>query len=514
MGKRLIFVLVLAMILGVTCSAFASVQNVKVSGDITATGVVRNNFDLTKTPSGNMHHATYQNYDDKERDWLTITRVRVDADLTDNVGATVRLLNERNWNGDSTTAYWANRNISLGIGGNNINHETMVDLDLAYVTLKEFLYSPLTLTVGRQELHFGNDWLIGDPDTNIWSGRTSLAEGDLSARKSFDAVRATLDYNPLVIDAMYAKIAENDVTVNDDTTLYGVNAAYALDKNTNLEGFFYAKVTGAKTAAVTHTYTVGVPATLWNSDVKQEADKVFTVGGRVTNKTVKNLSLDFQSAFQFGTYNPKYDVNAYGVGGIGVNNSVFPDCANRRAWGLEAMLDYDLKDVSMISKYAPSVSATYVYLSGAKGNRSSTDTYKGWDPMFENQTFGHIANAILGFTNQSIVGLSGKMKPVQDVGVKVDAFGYWVSRRFVDGYRGTPSDVSNARSFTLSKTPFLGQEYDLTVTYDYTEDVQFALLGGVFMPSRAIRSADIETTIDPTKRAAASELIGSMKVTF
>ncbi|MDP2905199.1 MAG: alginate export family protein [Candidatus Omnitrophota bacterium] len=509
MGKRLIFVLVLAIALGVTCSAFASVQNVKVSGDITATGVVRDNFDLTKTPRDLTTSSTYQNYDDKERDWFTITRVRVDADLTDNVGATVRLLNERNWNGESTTGYAPNRNISptgIPVTGDNAK-ELQVDLDLAYVTLKEFLYSPLTIVVGRQELHFGNDWLIGDPDTNIWSGKTSLAEGDLSARKSFDAIRATLDYNPLVIDAMYAKTAENNVTVNDDTTLYGVNAAYAMDKNTNIEGFFYAKVIGAKTTPVTHVN--GGTVDFWNHEVKQEADKVFTIGGRVTNKTVKNLSVDLQSAFQFGTYSPRYDVNAKGPGD---NNTVWAEGANRRAWGIEALLDYDLKDVAMISKYAPSVSATYVYLSGAKAARVGTDNYTGWDPMFENQTFGHIANAIIGFTNQSLVGLSAKAKPVQDVGVKVDCYAYWLAKRARDNDTAVLSLVNNARSFVLNKTPFLGQEYDLTVTYDYTEDVQFSLLGGVFMPSKAIKSANTEGTL--TKRAAASELIGSMKVTF
>ena len=504
MGKRLIFVLVLAIVLGVSCSAFASVQNVKVSGDITATGVVRNNFDLTKTPSNSARPVTHQNYDDKERDWLSITRVRVDADLTDNVSATVRLLNERNWNGESTTGYSSNRNIAgTGSFGGDNNKELQVDLDLAYVTLKEFLYSPLTISVGRQELHFGNDWLIGDPDTNVWSGKTSLAEGDMSARKSFDAIRATLDYNPLVIDAMYAKIAENNVTVNDDTTLYGVNAAYAMDKNTNLEGFFYAKVTGAKTAPVTHTDgTAGAP---WLAGVKQKADEVYTVGGRVTNKTVKNLSVDLQSAFQFGTYNPKYDVNA-------VANA---DTANRRAWGLEAMVDYDLKDVAMISKYAPSVSAAYVYLSGNKGGRNGTSTYKGWDPMFENQTFGHIANAIFGFTDQSIVGLSGKMKPVQDVGVKVDCFGYWFAKKNPEGSIGNVSLVNGARNFTLGKTPFLGQEYDVTVSYDYTEDVQFSLLGGVFVPGKSIKSAYNEQDgTTALQRATATELIGSMKVTF
>ncbi|MCK9431198.1 MAG: hypothetical protein M0R17_14605, partial [Candidatus Omnitrophica bacterium] len=125
MSKRLIAVLALALVAGLAFSpAYAEVQNVKVSGDITMSGVARRHFGLSNT-----------NLDDKsvlkQNFIMTQTRVRVDADLTDNVTATVRLLNERIWNGQNDT----------NSSGSN---STEIDLDLAYVTLKEFLYSPLT----------------------------------------------------------------------------------------------------------------------------------------------------------------------------------------------------------------------------------------------------------------------------------------------------------------------------------------------------------------------------------
>ena len=47
MGKRLILVLALALLVGLTFSAaYAEVQNVKVSGDIIASGVLREHFGL------------------------------------------------------------------------------------------------------------------------------------------------------------------------------------------------------------------------------------------------------------------------------------------------------------------------------------------------------------------------------------------------------------------------------------------------------------------------------------
>ncbi|MGB4520335.1 MAG: hypothetical protein WBI28_00155, partial [Candidatus Omnitrophota bacterium] len=90
MSKRLILILTLAFVVGISFAAFAEVQNVKVSGDITIGGVYRNHFTLAKTPVAPIVSALDPGnkqsiYSSKESDFLTITRVRVDADLTDNV---------------------------------------------------------------------------------------------------------------------------------------------------------------------------------------------------------------------------------------------------------------------------------------------------------------------------------------------------------------------------------------------------------------------------------------------
>ena len=77
----------------------------------------------------------FDQFDHRINVGLSQVRVRVDADLTDNIAATVRLLNERVWGEE-------------GQAGD----ETDIDLDLAYVAVKEFLYSPLSLIVGRREI--------------------------------------------------------------------------------------------------------------------------------------------------------------------------------------------------------------------------------------------------------------------------------------------------------------------------------------------------------------------------
>jgi len=530
MSKRLILILALAFVVGIAFTAYAEVQNVKVSGDITVKGVARNNFDLTKVPEerGRSYLNSVSEFDDKESDLLSITRVRVDADLTDNVMATVRLLNERNWNGESKTLGYSNTNIGNNWNGDtsgrvvsaNTANEGDISLDLAYVTLKEFLYSPLALTIGRQELRFGNGLVIGDPDTNLWSSRTALAEGDLSARKSFDAIRATLDYNPLVVDLVYGKIEEGNVNLNDDVTLGGVNANYALSKNTTLEGFFFSKVKGSGAAAVLNidsgnATSFGGAVASGQRSVKEKADVVNTVGVRAVDKTVKDLTVDAQLAYQFGTYNPKFDPNARWI--TATNKK---ETSGRSAWAAQVMATYNMKDTPVISKYiskySPSVTGTYTYLSGADRDQTGDKAYKGWDPMFEDQTVGHIMNAIFANTNMHRASLSAKAKLTDDITVNMDYVVAAFAKHYADQRQavlsGIATSTADARTFRMGKSAYIGQEIDAALTYDYTEDVQFSLLGGILIPGKNVNG---DTVNSGTKsRASAGELIGSMKVTF
>lgn len=523
MSKRLILILALAFVLGISYAAYAEVQNVKVSGDLTISGVGRNNFDLTKK-AGATGQVNTSSFQDEDSDILSIARVRVDADLTDNVSTTIRLLNERNWNGESrfaadNTLVTANRNIGLGTNTNTNNDENDIDLDLAYVTLKEFLYSPLSLTLGRQNLRFGNALVVGDPDTNVYSAATSLIEGDLSARKSFDALRATLDYNPLVVDLVYAKLSESTANLNDDVDLGGINASYELNKNTTVEGFFFSKVRGSNATPVVNldrgnnTGFVGL---------KHKSDIVNTIGVRAVDKTLNNLALEGQVAYQFGRYNPKFDVNSRfdTTGSVEEGAVVGGRMHNRRAWAGQLKAAYDLKDIDLLSKYSPVASAGYTYLSGAnRDQKLSERNYTGWDPMFEDQTEGHIMNAIFANTNAQRALLSVKAKVTDDISANVDYVAAWFAKKYPVGARAILSGIGgttralSGREFQLSNGKWIGQEIDATITYDYTEDVQFSLLGGIFLLGHNIQ--DIENS-PPSKdhEANAVELIGSMKVTF
>jgi len=481
MVKRIVIV-ALMLLLGVSMAAFAETQNIKVSGDIETMTVFRDHFSLSGKNNPYSTTAYYRGTSDDI--WLTIARLRVDADLTDNVSATVRLIAEWLWGTEDngSSAAW------LGTQDSN----TEVDIDLAYVTLKEFLYCPLTLVVGRQELHYGNDMIIGDPDTNRWSIKGNIP-GDLSKRKAFNAVRAILDYNPLTIDLVYAKINSGwywnwqgervgDLKDND-TDLYGTNAKYQFGKwNTVLEGYYWYRRIGPRAF---YPSGPGLPP----ASGAYKADSLHTLGARVSLEPIENLLYQLEFAVQKGRAN----IDAGFAAGTHV--------VDRRAWALETMLTYNWKK----AKYTPSASVLYAYFTGDSDQWTSlnTDRTQAWDPMFENQTFGHIANALFPQSNVQLLGLQGSMKPREDITLKGEYYYYWFAKKptagtwYIGYYLFDGVQMDNKKQ--------LGSELDLTATYDYTEDVQFNLLTGIFWPGAAFADQSSRT---------ATEVIGSVKVIF
>lgn len=485
MSKRLILILALAFVVGITVAAYAEVQNVKVSGDLLMEAVSRRNLKLTDSNLNSVTGDSFEQYGQNYiRGALSHVRVRIDADLTDNVATTVRLLNERTWDEET-------------------NASTDIDLDLAYVTLKEFLYSPLTLTVGRQELAFGNQLIIGDPDTNcIAAGHTGTnilpkPLDDLSVRKAFDAFRATLDYDPLVVDFVYAKMDENSIDVNDDVDLYGLNANYALDNNTTVEAYYWEK-RRAKAGAATNKTGSGSTGAVYSD--KSNDDRVQTLGARVAYTGVENLVLGVEAAHQFGT-----KVN---------NTTLYPDdrtndggIRDRSANALQLTSTYNLSN--LIEKYEPVARVSYTFLSGDK-YKNDGPTYRGWDGMYENQLGGSLLNKIVGFSNCHLINLGTSLTPMEDVKLALDYYYVRLAKSFSGGGI-TPTNVNltgvagDPTYVMKTNEKYLASEIDAAVTYDYTEDVQLGLNLGWFVPGSAFDNANDNT---------ASQIIGSMKVTF
>ncbi len=430
MSKRLILVLALAFVVGIAFAAYAEVQNVKVGGDITVYGIARDNYAVTGSGGGRV--LTVVGTKTSSRDSLmSIIRLRIDADLTDNVAATVRLINERDWDSPAS---------------NTVQTSDDIDLDLAYVTLKEFLYSPMTLKVGRQDLRIGSGLVIGD---GMLYDVAVINEDDLSSRKAFDAIVATLDYDPLILNLAIAKLDEGiNKTADEDSDAYILDAIYKFnDKMKTVADLSYIVAHDNSTT----TLTKGLNT--------QIIDLRLTMA-----EILKNLSGELEYAREFGDYT------------AGRSNA---------GWALTAGANYAFADV----KYSPALGLKYDYRSGNKVGDTTGD-YKAWRALYEDQVNGVIFDPN---TNISIIKVSGSMKPMEDIILAADYYNY----RYAQKVAVSAPNKGEKKG--------AGDELDLGLTYNYTEDVSFGLLGAMFWPG-----SDFTKGQDKT----ATEILGSMKVTF
>lgn len=130
-------------------------------------------------------------------------QVYVESDLTDNVFARVTLEAEDVFGHDSVagtrTSFIESRDFEVGVAE-------------AYAQLSELYYSPLSVKVGRQYMHFGRGFLVSDYEKE----------------HRFDGARATLDFYPITLDAWYTKVSET-FAFDHDKDFWGVNARYSAD---------------------------------------------------------------------------------------------------------------------------------------------------------------------------------------------------------------------------------------------------------------------------------------------
>lgn len=483
---------VLAIALCLTASVYAETQSVKVSGDLTMRGIYRYAYGYEGAPDeGNT--GTRTGITGPDQSWImSAAEVEIDADLTDNVQTVIRLLNQRDWNVNGKSITSATTLAPNGRGGYTPNGDEFdVMVNLAYVTLKDFIYSPLTLTVGRQNLWFGKGFIVGanqqnpgsGPGINNMLGTGNLASPEYTAMNSFDAVKAVLDFDPWTITGIYSKIYEDSVRANDDVDLWGANVGYKFDAyKGEAEGYWFFK----KSNEIDH----------WGG-IKSDND-VHTLGLRGSFDPINVITLAAEGAYQAGQY----------VGSrLQINNR------DRSAWALDVSGEWRY----LVDKYSwkPKLGAEYIYYSGNKAEDSkaiAAGDYEGWDPMFRGKFDSAIrefvgrfystarypvsttavpSTADASFTNQHQAVLMASIQPIESLTLKGNVNFFWNEEKYVE---------------TVNKSQgYVGSEVDLQALWDYTEDVSFGLLGAWFIPG--------EVYYD-NRNDIATDIVGTVKVSF
>jgi len=464
MGKWL-YAGLLAFAVSVSGTAYAEVQNIRVSGDIDLKGVSQHNYDLKNkqinNPGGGLGAGANAVTNDDEVNFLLSTvHLQVDADLTDNVSATVQLVNQRVWDGENN-----------GAGDNQIG------VDQAYVVLREFLYSPVTVIAGRQDLQYGTGFIVGagilaDPEGTFGTLATGVSphttQGqEFSDFNSYDAIRVILDFAPLTIEGVWAKINETGVA-DDDEDLYGALVNYKLDQwEAEIEPYWFFKKSESGRAGATVTTA---DADLGGAGVNRtyETNKVHAVGLRTSASPIANLVLSGEGAFQFGE----------------LADATIEQERDREAWGATIDARYHWADV----KWTPTTGIGWVYYSGEESESVSngadaSDDFDAWDPMFRGQFHTYIqdffsgldstpslyttfdANDTAATTNRHLFYFDVGAQPLEDVSI----WARYTHARFAE------APISG-------RDEHAGDELDAKVVYNYTEDVSLAAWGGWFLP--------------------------------
>ncbi|HTL70217.1 MAG TPA: alginate export family protein [Candidatus Eisenbacteria bacterium] len=470
--KSLKALFVLAIGLALAVPAFAETQNVKVSGSIDAYAFYRDNYDLnggddrgTVPPTGAAASGTNAHKSDADEYWMGITQVEVSADLTDNVSTVVNLINQRDWN--------ASAHSSAG-STTNSTQEFDITLDLAYVQMKEIFYSPLTLTVGRQDIWFGRGFIVGN-NNRAWDPQGALEANEYSVTTAFDAIRATLDFNPWTIDAIYSKIDEGSHDPEDDLDLFGVNINYKFaEYNAVAEAYWFTE-DDRNTIATVNAATTG--------DTRM--NDTHTIGGRVQFDPISQITLGAEVAYQFGNYRA-------------VTSTANPE-RDRSAWAFDLFGTYRWDYT-----WKPELTLEWVSFGGeADTTAASTSDYGAWNGLYRGRfytAYGDFREFVYGTTdaadqsattNQDLLQLKGAIKPMEDLLLESSFTWFW-----------TPESVTSAGS---TRNDDLGWEVDFQATYDYTEDVSFGLLMAWFVPGDFYQSPADDT---------ATDIVSSVKVTF
>jgi len=496
--KLLRIACVVALALCLTTSVYAGTQSVKISGDLTIRSLIRGDYDLSKNDAeglglgGNARTGAQSNW---QKYFMSTTEVQLDADLTDNVSAVIRLFNQRDWDVTTKSLTYATNLSNLGDAGYTSNaNEFDVGVDLAYIELKEFLYSPLTIKVGRQDIWFGKGFIVG---ANLQDYNGNISADEYTCVQSFDAIRATLDYDPWTIDAIAVKIEENAIDSDDDEDLFGVNIGYIFDSyNAEGEAYWFNKRDHS----------------LENWNIKDD-NIVHTLGLRGSADPIENWTVAAEGAYQFGKF-------------VGFRHQY--ESRDRSAWAVDVSAECRyFKDEY---EWKPVIGAEYIFYSGDRQSQptiGTAATYEGWDPMYRGKfdsayrefvgkynltAMGNAGRNIeyvnnypdASYTNQHQVIIYGGIQPTDSLAVDARYAFFWLHKD-VTYPESVIDPATQGGGMWETRNKFLGQEIDVTLTWDYTEDVQFGLLCAWFFPGGHYNDQSDD---------AAQDYVGSVKLSF
>ena len=370
-----------------------------ISGEVRARAESRRNFDFNSLR------------DDENSFVFLRSRLGVRLDATDDILAYIQLQDARTFGDEPST----------------VNDDASVDLRQGWFEARKFFGSPVTIKVGRQELSYGSERLIGGVD---WS----------NVGRSFDAVKLTVPVGTFSIDLFGSTIVESNANDND-LGLYGLVGTWKSPSTTVMPYIFLKRDGRGNFVAERNKTDTG---NLEN----------YTAGLYWVWKVSDRLSVDAEGAYQFGNWSSD----------------------EIRAWAAHAGVSYRLT-----TKYALTISGEGNW---ATGDENSTDGKReSFDNLYptNHKFYGYADFAQWNNAENYRIGLS--MKPTAPMTLAVD-YHFLRLDTTNDAWRNAGGGtVMAARAFAGNRD--LGRELDLLVKHKYDDHLEFLFGYSIFRMSQA-----------------------------
>jgi len=395
----------------------ASATDVTFSGQYRVRGEYRNNVDYNDDAADAVASMTQR------------VRLTANAEAAEDTTVKITLQDTRTFGqaGDGATT-----GTLTDSGSNNT-----VDLHEAYLNVDKIFGTPVNFRIGRQELNYGDERLIGAFN---WSNNG----------RAFDGVKFNYAQEGLNVDLFRMTLDDDapdtdDVSNIDDITLTGVYATLGqIIPNNTID--LYAINKNGNDRDVLNFYTVGV---------------------RVKG-AVAGLDYSLEVPYQFGEQRD-------------TTNSVDMDLS---AWALAAKVGYTIPGAPMNVR----IGAEYDYATGDDNTVAGNDEIETFQSLYPTN-HNHFGIGDVVNTWSDIQAWSVNVSA--DVTEKIRLYAaYW-------SYQEAEANGTDHGSTTgAGADDDLGSEIDLVATYKYSNNVSLEVGAARFMPGDAISDGTTPAGLD------------------
>ncbi len=386
-------VVLLACVAG---AGWAELQNVEVGGGLRIRG---NYYNLDSL--GDLSYIEQR------------TKLNVKADFTNDVSAFIELDSYDIWGEDFRSNYLTGADGRAASGDD-------VELYQAYINVKDMWGTPLQLRVGRQELSFGNEWLVG----------VNNAASDFRGL-SFDALRLTYAADTFSVDAVAAKLAETFGDFGeDDTNLYAVYGSYTGVEDIVIDAYWmYVMDDGVAVGDDVDLHTIGLRGA----------------------GTFGSFDFKVEGAYQFGEIDGQPSACPFGFGTADVEYDEF-------GGNLEVGYTFDMA-------WTPRPFARFAYLGGGDPDTSfwSNDRTLPFNRLFSNMEYSEFIE-VTDLSNLFYYALGVDVAPTE-----------CLSFQLVGAYFVADETLPDTGWWFWkdSKDDSIGWEVGLYGNYQYSDDLVF-----------------------------------------